>query len=114
MLVAIFLPSTTHKESISVGEQWRIKFSKNNLKKFDLLGAFLVLVASVLLVFALEEGGDRYRWDSAAVIASLVLSAIAWVAFVAWELWLERSHLLQEPIFPMRLLKNRVVAGMMA
>lgn len=97
-----------------MSERWKIKFSKDTLKKVDLLGAFLVLVASVLLVFALEEGGDRYPWDSAAVIASLVLSAVAWVAFVAWELWLERSHLVQEPIFPMRLLKNRVVAGMMA
>ncbi len=92
----------------------RTKFSKSALKRVDLLGAFLVLVASVLLIFALEEGGSRYPWDSGAVIASLMLSAIAWIAFVVWEVWLEKSHATQEPIFPMRLLKNRVLAGMMA
>lgn len=92
----------------------RTKFSKSTLARVDLPGAFLLLVASVLLVFALEEGGSRYPWDSAAVIASLVLSGIAWIAFVVWEIWLETSPSIQEPIFPMRLLKSRVVAGMMA
>jgi hypothetical protein len=92
----------------------RAKFVRSNLQRVDLLGAFLILVASVLLVFALEEGGSRYRWDSAAIIASLVISTIAWISFIAWEVWLEKSHSIPEPIFPMRLLKNRVLAGMMA
>jgi hypothetical protein len=40
--------------------RFRTKFSKRALERVDLLGAFLILVASVLLVFALEEGGSRY------------------------------------------------------
>ena len=114
VLVALFLPSTSHDPSTSISERLRSKFSRNTLKRVDVLGAFLVLVASVLLVFALEEGGSSYPWNSAAVIVSLALSAIAWVTFVVWEIRLEKSHTLQEPIFPMRVLKNRVVAGMMA
>jgi hypothetical protein len=113
-LVALFLPSKTHEQTSDMRVRFRTKFSKRALERVDLLGAFLILVASVLLVFALEEGGSRYPWDSAAVIASFVLSGFAWVAFVAWEIWLEKSNSVQEPIFPMRLLKSHVVAGMMA
>ena len=90
------------------------KFSKKSFQRVDFLGAFLVLTASVLLVFALEEGGSSYPWDSGAIISTLVLSTIAWVAFIAWEIRIEKSVSIQEAIFPMRLLKGRVQAGMMA
>lgn len=35
-------------------------FLKKSMKKIDLLGAFLVLVASISLVFALEKDENRY------------------------------------------------------
>lgn len=109
----MFLPSETQDQYTSVESLLRTKFSGNAFKRVDTLGAFLVLAASVLLVFALEEGGSRYAWNSAAVISSLTLSCVAWVGFVVWEVWLERSNAVQEPIFPMRLLKSRVLSGMM-
>jgi hypothetical protein len=58
-------------------ERMREKLRKETLKKVDVLGAFLMLAASVLLVFALEEGGSRYPWNSSAVIGSLTLLASA-------------------------------------
>ena len=113
-IVAVFLPAAKHDTPITMRERFRNKLSKEAFKRVDFLGAFLLLAASVLLVFALEEGGSRYPWNHAAVIAPLVLSVVAWVAFVVWEIWLEKSGSVQEPIFPMRLVRDRVSAGMMA
>jgi hypothetical protein len=111
VLVALFLPSTS--AGASAKSRLRSKVSISTLKRVDTLGAFLLLLASVTLVFALEQGGSQYPWDNAAIIATLVISGLSWIGFVTWEVWLERPGHVQEPIFPMRLLKNRVVTGMM-
>jgi hypothetical protein len=85
----------------------------SSFRRLDSLGVFLMLAASILIVFALEEAGTRYPWGSAAIVGSLVIAFVAWSFFVAWELFIERRNSLQEPIFPMRLLKSRVLAGML-
>jgi hypothetical protein len=84
-----------------------------------------MLAASILLVFALEEANTRYAWGSAAIITSLVAAAVCWVAFVGWEVWIEGMGEVtgegggrgrrgkMEPIFPMRLLRSRVLVGML-
>ena len=84
-----------------------------SFRRLDFLGVFLMLAASVLIVFALEEAGTRYDWGNAAIIGSIVIAAMAWGMFVGWELFIERRNKVQEPIFPMRLLKSRVLAGML-
>jgi hypothetical protein len=114
-LIAIFLPSSTAKVESAAPFLTRIrtKFSRETLLRVDVLGAFSLLAASVLLVFALESGGAQYAWASAAVIPPLALSAFFWIVFVAWEIYLERSNMVQEPILPLRLLKKRQLAAMM-
>lgn len=72
-----------------------------------------MLVASVLLVYSLEEAGTRYSWKSAAILCPLFIAVTCWGFFVYWELILEAKKKIQEPIFPMRLLKNRILAGML-
>lgn len=74
---------------------------------------FLLLASSVLLVFALEEGGSRYQWDSAAIIVPFVLAIIAAVVLAIWEVSLERKGSVQEPVFPPSILKNRLLAAML-
>ncbi|EGE84066.2 hypothetical protein BDDG_07011 [Blastomyces dermatitidis ATCC 18188] len=64
--------------------------------------------------FALEEAGTRYSWSDAVIITTFSVGGIAGILFVFWELFLEKSTSLQEPVFPLRLLKKRVVAAMMA
>lgn len=71
----------------------------------DVPGALFLLVASVLLVFAIQEAGAlRYKWNSAAVIASLVFSGIFWCAFFAWTFWLEfaERNVYIKPILPLK------------
>jgi hypothetical protein len=75
-----------------------------------------MLTASILLVFALEEAGTRYAWGSVPIIVTLVVAVGCWVGFVGWEIGLERWKLKgwrAEPIFPMRLLKDRILVGML-
>ncbi|PMD16224.1 major facilitator superfamily transporter [Hyaloscypha hepaticicola] len=82
-------------------------------KRIDVLGAFLSLATSILLVFALEEGGVAYPWNSGAVIASFILSGLLWTGFIIWERKLSISKSVCEPMFPWRLAVNRFVLGLL-
>jgi hypothetical protein len=113
VIIAIFLPASKDAGNLSFDERLRSKFSRESTRRVDLVGAISLLAASVLLVFALESGGSRYPWNSAAIISTLVLSGLAWIVFIAWEIRLERANTTPEPIFAMGLLKNRQLASMM-
>jgi MFS family permease len=72
--------------------------------KLDALGALLLLVASVLLVFAIQEAGAlRFKWNSTVIVVCLVISGICWCGFTAWVSWLSSSQtkLQMQPIFPL-------------
>ena len=56
------------------------------------MGAFLLLTASTLLVFGIQEAGaTTFSWSSPTIIASLVISAACWLAFFGWSSWLPIS-----------------------
>lgn len=91
-------------------------------KRVDYLGAVSSLAASVLLVFALEQAGVAYPWDSAPVIAAFVLSGVLWVVFVVWERYVSIKGQRKkeqgkggvcEPLFPWRLACDRFVLGLL-
>lgn len=44
----------------------------------------------------------------------MALGGVSGIAFLIWEWFLEKAPSAQEPTFPLSLLKNRVLAGMMA
>ncbi|KAL8732425.1 MAG: hypothetical protein Q9181_003971 [Wetmoreana brouardii] len=88
-------------------------FSKASVQRLDLMGSFLGLAASVLLVFALEQAGSRYAWNSAAIVTTLTLSGLLWVSFFGWEKLIGRGRIVQEPIFPLRLMRSRLFNGML-
>jgi hypothetical protein len=55
------------------------------VQNIDYLGGILLLVASTLLVFALQQGGSTaFSWSSAAIVSSLVISSICWISFAVW------------------------------
>ncbi|OJD15998.1 hypothetical protein AJ78_03790 [Emergomyces pasteurianus Ep9510] len=114
-IIALCLPSSTPSQSdVKFTDHLRAKVSKSALKRVDIFGGVLLLTFSILLVFAMEEAGTRYSWSDAVIIATFSLAGIAGILFIFWELFLEKSASLQEPVFPLRLLKNRVLAAMMA
>ncbi len=71
--------------------------------RLDLLGAALMMSASIALLLALSWGGRRFDWISGPIGALLLTSAILWGLF-AWRLVSTR-----EPFLPLTVLGNPVV-----
>ncbi|GFF41879.1 hypothetical protein IFM58399_06416 [Aspergillus lentulus] len=113
ILIVWCLPTSETSSRLTFRERLRTKLSKSDCARVDICGMFLLLASSVLLVFALEEGGSRYPWDSAAIIVPFVLAIIAAVVLAIWEVSLERKGSVQEPVFPPSILKNRLLAAML-
>ncbi|RKL27460.1 hypothetical protein BFJ72_g13047 [Fusarium proliferatum] len=80
-------------------------FGKDQIQRVDAIGGFLSLAWPILLVFALQEAGDGYDWNSSVIIGTLVGSVVGLVSFVAYEVWVQRQSN-PEPIFPIRLLRS--------
>jgi EmrB/QacA subfamily drug resistance transporter len=72
--------------------------------KLDVLGALIVMVATVLLLLALTWGGTVYPWSS------LVVIGLIWVSLFLFGLfgWYQLQP--EEPLLPPRVLANPVVA----
>lgn len=80
------------------------------ISKIDFVGNTLLALASILLVFAMQQGGSFvWKWSSPVIIWSLTISGICWVLLGVWESYLFNGTSRQiEPIFPTRLTFARV------
>ncbi|CAG8948605.1 unnamed protein product [Penicillium salamii] len=80
---------------------WKVK-----LKAIDFFGALLALGGTSVLLLGLTWGGGEYEWNSAHVIATLVVGVAISIAFVGWQ-WKGTST----PLVPMHIFKGRIVNG---
>ena len=55
------------------------------LKAVDFLGIFLALAGMTVVILGLTWGGQEYAWDSAQVIATLVVGTAVSVVFMLWQ-----------------------------
>lgn len=110
----MFLPSSSSSSDLTLVLRFRSKFTKTSFARIDIFGMILLLTSSVLLVFALEEAGTRYSWDSPVVISTLVLAGVSGVTLFVWEVFVDEATSSQEPVFPPSLLKNRLLSSMLA
>ncbi|PGH00780.1 hypothetical protein AJ80_09119 [Polytolypa hystricis UAMH7299] len=78
--------------------QSKLKFAK----KFDWIGLILYTGGLLIFLMGLSWGGTVHPWDSADVIATLVIGFMAIVAFICWETFAN----LEEPLMPLHLFKN--------
>ena len=92
---------------------FRTLISEKAWRRVDFLGAFTSLAASIVLVFALEQAGVEYPWNSAPIVVSFVLSGVLWVAFIGWERAISLKNGACEPMFPWRLACSRFVLGLL-
>ncbi len=86
---------------------------RRSIKELDVFGAFLIIAASVLVVFAFQEAGlHPSSWNKALFIAPLLIGILCWAALFGWEVtvakfWEERIA----TMFPLRLIKRRIYMG---
>src|SRR5215204_963959 len=71
--------------------------------RLDVLGAALLMGATIALLLALNWGGVRYAWLSAPIAALLAGSAALWAALAL------RLYTAREPLIPLDILRNPVV-----
>lgn len=92
-------------------DELKKKFIWTACASIDLLGSILLLAATTLLVFSLQEAGSyEHAWNSAPIIASLVVSAVCFIAFVLWqELLRKQPKWPTKAVFPIHLLADRVI-----
>lgn len=90
-----------------------LQINASSFGRIDWIGIALSLGAMVTLLFALEEGGFHYAWNSPVIVACLVVQGVLWVLFAAWETFLTlRAKVLNIsilPILPSRLFQRRVI-----
>lgn len=91
---------------------FRTKISRSSLRRLDIIGAVLLLFSSALIVFAFEEAGSRYSWASPAILSTIVVGGVLFVGFVVWEKLVDGPRSTQEPIFPLRLMKDRLFSAL--
>lgn len=73
--------------------------------KLDFLGGALVLFATTPLMLAMTWGGNTYAWSSGVILSLAALSLILWTALAA------RLASADEPLIPLEVLRNPVVAA---
>lgn len=70
--------------------------------EIDYIGALLLVVAAVPMLLGFSWAGNQYAWNDWHVLASFVVSALGWAAFVVKEL---RTR---EPIIAPRFFRNSI------
>jgi EmrB/QacA subfamily drug resistance transporter len=76
--------------------------------RIDLIGAVLMVAASVPLLLALAWGGIRFPWSSSIILGLAFVSVIGWVQFTV------RMLLVPEPFLPVSIVANKVVGPAIA
>ncbi len=69
----------------------------------DIIGVFLIIAATVLIMLALSWGGVRYAWSSREMIMLIAAAILAWVLLTV------RQLTAREPLIPIAVLGNKVV-----
>ncbi|MBV8279442.1 MAG: MFS transporter, partial [Verrucomicrobia bacterium] len=72
--------------------------------RLDLPGASLVVLATTSLMLVLTWGGSRFAWTSLPILGLTVVSVVFWVLFGL------RIRHCDEPLLPIEVLKNPIVA----
>ena len=87
----------------------------SRISTVDFGGLFLFVTGVTLIILGTTWGGATYAWNSAAVIASIVIGGVFFVSFFLWEFLMEPGNLLarafpsQEPMIPLRLFRKKDV-----
>ncbi|KAI2628940.1 major facilitator superfamily transporter [Xylaria nigripes] len=93
--------------------QYLPKLERRSWGELDYIGSFLLIAATVLIVFPFQSvGAATDQWDQAIFLAPLVVGLIALVGVLAWSFFIERRWGDKvAAALPVNLLRNRVYAS---
>ena len=83
-----------------------------DVRRIDVLGAILLLAASLLLTTVLLDISIRHSWSMAVTIVPLIISILCLILFFTWEYSLTRLTIRSEPMFPWHWVYNRPFIAM--
>jgi MFS family permease len=72
------------------------------IKNFDYVGLVLFTGGFLIFLMGLSWGGSMHPWNSAPVIATIVVGGVTLIAFVCWEAFAN----LKQPVVPTHLFRN--------
>ena len=75
------------------------------IKKLDLIGCAIFVPSVFMLLFAMQQGGQGYSWNSPAIIGLFVGAGVTMLLFVGWE-W----HRGNEAMIPPNVVSRRTVS----
>jgi hypothetical protein len=87
--------------------------TRSSVARIDVVGALILLGATILLVTAIQEAGTRYAWNSAFVIAMLTVSGVLWLAFLGWSKVVSTMKSGIESVFPWSFVHSRIWMGLL-
>ncbi|OTA62362.1 MFS transporter [Hypoxylon sp. EC38] len=98
LFLVLFLPA---KPATQPGLAW-----KEQVKQFDLPGAFFLIPSVTSLLLALQWGGAEYAWANGRIIALFVVFGVLGIVFWSVEFWQK-----DRATVPLRILKNKNILG---
>ncbi|KAF2765482.1 MFS general substrate transporter, partial [Teratosphaeria nubilosa] len=76
---------------------------RQKLLRIDIIGNTIIIGSSVAVLYALTYGGSRHPWNTAQVLAPLIIGLIGMMLFI----FVESSPYIREPVTPTRLFEDR-------
>lgn len=106
LLCYIVLPTLTphNNRDQNTSSQCTVSSSSSRLARVDFLGALLLGTGLLALLLPIEIGGQKVAWTHPLIFALLAVGAVLLLLFAVVEVYVAK-----EPIFPLRLLRNRNV-----
>lgn len=88
-----------------------MKAEKFALSKLDLPGFALFAPFAIMVLLALEYGGNQYAWNSATVIGLFVGGFVLLIIFVLWEIREGNQAMIPMPVLRKRQIWSSCVAS---
>ncbi|OMJ17654.1 putative MFS-type transporter YusP [Smittium culicis] len=82
---------------------------KDKLSRIDFFGLLLLVSALVMILLALNWGGNDYAWNSPLVLSLLIVGLLMVAVFVIYEIKFPK-----EPLIPMKIFKVRNISLILA
>ncbi|KAK1754222.1 MFS general substrate transporter [Echria macrotheca] len=103
-LVFLGLAFTRIPEQIEKGNGMDVL--KNLHRELDIRGFFLLASPAIMLLAALQLGGDEYAWNSPTIIGLFTRAGVVFLVWLAWD-W----YCGDDALVPFFLMRNTVIAA---